>query len=72
MRYDDNVTLIIKMLKLFLGCDLENPEVREMAQKVKDPKGPACLNQWRCRSDEPDGGFKPKYLIVEEDCGPPL
>ena len=30
MRHDDNVPLIIKMLKLFLGCDLGKPEDREM------------------------------------------
>ena len=27
---DDNAPLIIKMLKLFLGCDLGKPEDREM------------------------------------------
>ena len=30
MRHDDNVPLMIKMLKLFLGYDLENIEGREM------------------------------------------
>ena len=29
-EHDDNVPLIIKMLKLFLGCDLGKPEDREM------------------------------------------
>ena len=29
-EHDDNAPLIIKMLKLFLGCDLGKPEDREM------------------------------------------
>ena len=29
-EHDDNAPLIIKMLKLFLGCDLRKPEDREM------------------------------------------
>ena len=49
MRHDDNVlkTLGIEMLKLFLGCDLRNPEGREMVWNVEEPKGPACLSHWR-------------------------
>ena len=44
MRHDDNVLLIIKMLKLFLFCDLGKTEDREMAHKFEEPKGLACLN----------------------------
>ena len=38
MRHDDNVPLIIKMLKLFLGCDLGKPEDRH--RKSKSQKAP--------------------------------